>query len=258
MMKRQETRRTLLLISALLFPITLNYFSPYLVIQGGFEGVLSGSALLFAGMFLTSIFFGRAFCGWVCPAGALQEATTEINGKPVGAKLRRVKYFIWVPWLGAIVAGFISAGELKRVDAIYSTDYGISVSAPTGYIIYFFVVALIVVLSLTIGRRAFCHGFCWMAPFMVLGSLLKEKLRLPGLRLRADAGKCTSCKACEKHCPMSLPVSEMAKSEKPFHTECILCGRCADACAKGALSLGFSAVKPAVHAEIDAGRELPR
>jgi len=242
-MKRQKVRRTLLLISMLLFPVTLNYFSPYLIMQGSFEGVLSGSAMVFAGLFVTSLVFGRAFCGWVCPAGGLQEVTGTINDKPVGRRLRWVKYFIWVPWFGAIIAGFIAAGGLKQINVIYYTDHGISVSAPTSYIIYFTVIALIVVLSLTLGRRAACHSICWMALFMVLGSLIKEKLHIPGLRLTAQPDKCTGCKTCEKHCPMSLSVSEMAGSGKTFSTECILCGNCADRCARGALKLGFTAAR---------------
>lgn len=253
-MKRQKVKRTLLFISMLLFPVTLNYLSPYLVIRGGFEGVLSGSALVFAGMFLSSLFFGRAFCGWVCPAGGLQEAAAAANDKPVGKRLRRMKYFIWAPWLGAIVAGFISAGGIRLIDPVYCTDYGISISTLNGIVIYFFVVALIVALSLAVGRRAFCHGICWMAPFMVLGSMLREKLRVPGLRLTADADKCTGCKACEKHCPMSLPVSEMVKSGKTFGSECVLCGSCADRCAKGALKLGFCSAKPDVRVSADTGR----
>lgn len=244
-MKRQRTRKTLLFISMLLFPITLNYLSPYLVIQGGFEGVLSGSALLFAGLFLSSLFFGRAYCGWVCPVGGLQDAAATVNGKPVGRRLRWIKYFIWVPWLGAIAAGFVMAGGIRLIDPIYCTDYGISISQMNGVVIYFMVVAAIVTLSLTLGKRAFCHCGCWMAPFMVLGSLLKEKLRIPGLRLTADAQKCTGCKVCEKQCPMSLPVRDMVKSGKTFHTECILCGGCADRCTQGALHLGYSTVKPA-------------
>lgn len=244
-MKRQKTRKTLLFISMLLFPITLNYLSPYLVIRGGFEGVLAGSGLLFAGQFLSSLIFGRAFCGWVCPVGGLQDAAATVKSKPVGRRLRWVKYFLWVPWLGAIAAGFVMAGGIRLIDPIYCTDYGISISQMNGVVIYFMVVAVIVTLSLTLGKRAFCHCGCWMAPFMVLGSLIKEKLRIPGLRLTADAQKCTGCKACDKQCPMSLPVSDMAKSGKAFHTECILCGGCVDRCAQGALHLGFTAVKPA-------------
>lgn len=258
-MKRQKTRKALLFISMLLFPITLNYLSPYLVIQGGFEGVLSGSGLLFAGLFLSSLFFGRAYCGWVCPVGGLQDAAATVNDKPAKRRLNAIKYFIWVPWLGAIVAGFISAGGIKQIDAIYCTDYGISVSRLPGVVIYFIVVAAIVVLSLTLGKRAFCHCGCWMAPFMVLGSLIREKLRIPGLRLSADAQKCTGCRACEKQCPMSLPVRDMAKSGQTFNTECVLCGGCADRCAQGALHLGFSAAKPAVRHEetADVNTEMP-
>ncbi len=246
-MKRQKVRRTLLFISMLLFPVTLNYLSPYLVIRGGFEGVVSGSALLFAGLFLSSLFFGRAFCGWLCPVGGLQDAAATVNDKPASRRLNVIKYFIWVPWLGSIIAGFITAGGPKLVDPIYCTDYGISISRLNGVVIYFLVVALIVVLSLTLGKRAFCHCGCWMAPFMVLGSLLKEKLRIPGLRLTAEPCKCTGCKACEKQCPMSLPVSEMARSGKPFSTECVLCGNCADRCAKGALQMHFCTPKPTAH-----------
>lgn len=233
----------------LLFPVTLNYLSPYLVIRGGFEGVLSGSGLLFAGLLLTSLIFGRAYCGWVCPAGALQEAAAAAQNKPVGRRLRRLKYFIWVPWLGAIAAGFVAAGGIRRIDAVYCTDYGISVSTLPGIIIYFFVVALIISLSLTLGRRAFCHSMCWMAPFMVLGTLLRERLRIPSLQLNADAQKCTGCKTCERACPMSLPVSEMVQTGKTFNSECILCGSCADRCAKGALHLSFCVVRPAVRTE---------
>ena len=36
---RQRTRRTLLLVSFLLLPITLFYFSPYIIQQGAAQGV---------------------------------------------------------------------------------------------------------------------------------------------------------------------------------------------------------------------------
>ena len=238
-MKRQRVRNTILLISMLLFPITLNYFSPYLIMNGSFEGVLSGSAVLFISLFLSSLLLGRAFCGWVCPAGGLQEVCAKIQPKPAGKKQNIVKYIIWIPWLGAIIAGFISAGGLKRVDVLYMTDYGISVNAPAGYIIYFGVVFLIVILALTLGKRSFCHSVCWMAPFMVIGTWLRKKLHVSGLRLSADSEKCISCGACSKACPMSLPVKEMVKEGRLYNRECILCAGCADACPKDVLRVSF-------------------
>lgn len=243
-MKRQRVRKTLLLVSMLLFPLTLNYLSPYLIVNGSFEGVLSGSAVLFVSQFVSALLFGRAFCGWLCPAGGLQVVCAGIQPKATGRGMNRIKYALWIPWLGAIVAGFVAAGGLERVDVLYMTDHGISVSAPGNYIVYFGVVFLIVILSLTLGRRAFCHSVCWMAPFMVLGTSLREKLRLPGLRLRAKADRCIRCGACDKACPMSLLVREMVQSGRLRHSECILCASCADACPKSVLHVKWSDAKP--------------
>jgi len=243
-MRRQKTRKIIQLVSLLLFPVTLNYFSPYLVIQGSFEGVLSGSGVLFLSQFLTALFFGRAFCGWLCPAGGLQHVCSGIVNKPPAKWQRWIKYIIWVPWLGAILAGFITAGGLKRMDVLYYTESGISVSAPGSYIVYFFVVGLIVLLSLTLGRRAFCHTACWMAPFMIIGTTMKEKLRLPALRLQADPDKCIRCGACDRQCPMSLSVSAMVSTGTMFHSDCVLCAGCADCCPKGVIRLRL-AVKSA-------------
>ncbi len=235
--RRTKIRKTILLISLLLFPITLNYLSPYLIIQGSFAGIATGSFLLFASLFVSSLFFGRAFCGWICPGGALQDCGLNVKDKPVGCKMNRVKHFIWIPWVIAIAAGFILAGGIKSIEPLYFTDHGISVSAPENYIVYYFVIALILGVSLIFGRRAFCHSLCWMAPFMVIGSKIKDKLKYPALHLEAEPDRCIECKLCEKSCPMSLPVSAMVKENHMNHVECILCGNCEDVCPQGAIHL---------------------
>ena len=43
---RQKIRRILLYVSLFLFPITMNFLSPYVSIDGAFAGVLSGSAVV--------------------------------------------------------------------------------------------------------------------------------------------------------------------------------------------------------------------
>ena len=254
-MKRQKVRKTLLLISMLIFPITLNYFSPYLIVQGSFEGILSGSGMLFLSMLFTSLILGRSFCGWLCPAGAIGEVCATIQDKPVGKRLRFMKYCIWVPWLSAIVFGFVHAGGLNNIDLVYYTDGGISVNAPAGYIIYFSVIALVVVLALTVGRRSFCHGVCWMAPFMVIGTFMRDKLHLPGLRLTARPEACIDCKACNRVCPMSLDVNGMVNKHDMRNSECILCASCADACPKGVLNVRFVADQPRPVGEEAVARE---
>ncbi|MDP4153629.1 MAG: 4Fe-4S binding protein [Bacillota bacterium] len=238
-MKRQKIRKFLLLISFLLFPATFYYLSPYLILSGGFSGIISGSLIIFAVQFITSLIFGRAFCGWICPAGCLQDGCSEAVNKKVSKKVNWIKYLIWFPWLLAIVLGFVKAGGVKGVDFFYFTDHGISAAGVVGYINYFFVVGLIIIVSLLVGRRGMCHTLCWMAPFMILGTKIKNRLRIPSLRLKATPDKCSGCGLCTKNCPMSLDVKEMVQENDMRNDECILCGECADNCAKKAIRLTF-------------------
>ena len=153
-MKRQKIRKLLLLISFLLFPVTLYYFSPVLIIEGGFSGIVTGSLLLFAAQFVAALFFGRAFCGWICPAGGLQEGCFQVVDKKISnKKVNWVKYIIWVPWLFTIILGFILHGGIKSINFFYMTNHGISVSGIMELIIYLFFIALITILALVIGKR---------------------------------------------------------------------------------------------------------
>lgn len=64
---RQKIRRLIVFISLFLFPVTLNYLSPYVSIDGALSGIVSGSVVVFLVMFISGLFLGRAWCGWVCP-----------------------------------------------------------------------------------------------------------------------------------------------------------------------------------------------
>lgn len=237
--KKQATRKTILLVSLLLFPVTLNYFSPYLIINGAFEGVLAGSALIFLSMLVFSVLLGRFFCGYLCPAGSIQEVCTGINAKPTKPGLNRVKWGIWLPWFGAIIAGFIAAGGIKKVDPLYMTESGISVAEPRAYFIYLPVVFLVLILALTVGKRAFCHAGCWMAPFMIIGSEIGEKINLSRLGLRKENEDCIACGVCTKACPMSLNVQQMVETDRLYNRECILCSNCEGSCPKKVLLVRF-------------------
>lgn len=235
-MKRQNVRKTLLLISMLLFPVTLYYLSPYLILVGGFMGVITGSLIIFVLLFLFSLFFGRAFCGWVCPAGAIQESLSSVNEKKANGRNNIVKYIIWVPWILTIILAFIKAGGIKDVDFFFMTDHGISVSGAGAYIIYFFIVSLFFLFALLMGKRAACHTICWMAPFMIFGTKLKEKLKIPSLHIKYESTNCINCGRCNKKCPMGLEVSKIVQNDTFTNSECILCGECVDICDKKAIT----------------------
>lgn len=244
--RRQKVRKALIVTSFLLFPVTFYYLSPILIIQGASEGIVVGSFIAFALMFLFSLVLGRAFCGWACPAGGMQELCFKLRDKKArGGKLNWIKYFIWVPWLGAIVAAAVSAGGFSRVDPFYQTYYGISIAGIQSIFILAIVLLVIFILAMVFGRRAFCHYGCWMSPFMVVGRKLRNSFRWPSLALVLEEDKCIDCKKCSKVCPMSLEVDTMVKAGNMENSECILCGMCVDNCPEDVISFTF---RSGVHA----------
>jgi polyferredoxin len=133
----------------------MNYLSPYVSIDGAMMGVVSGSVLVFLLLFLSGLFFGRAWCGWVCPAGGLSEICMTINSRPVPVKkLRVVRYSIFMLWFGILIAGFVLAGGVRGVDPLHLSERVISVDEPAKYIVYYMVLLIFFVLSILIGRRA--------------------------------------------------------------------------------------------------------
>lgn len=238
MTKRQRLRKMLLIISLLCFPVTLYYFSPALIINAGLAGIINGSFLVFVMMFLFSIPFGRLFCACLCPAGGLQECAFAVNERsPKQGWRLRMKYVIWAVWLTAVICCYLAGGGIVTVDFFFATEHGISVSSIQSYLIYYGIVFLILIPALLCGKRAFCHYFCWMAPFMTLGIKLRRFLHLPGLHIRAKRPEqCVSCGKCEKVCPMSIAILEEVRNGQIGSSECIQCGVCIDNCPCGVLS----------------------
>ena len=78
---RQRIRKGILIFSLLSFPVIMNYLSPYVIIDGASQGIVNASLIVFTLMFLSALFPGRLWCGWACPAGALQELATPINNR---------------------------------------------------------------------------------------------------------------------------------------------------------------------------------
>ncbi len=110
-MRRQRIRKGLILLSFLLLPVTLNFFSPALIIEGASQGIVSGSFIFFGSLWLSSIFLRRSFCGWLCPGAGLQESCFTVKGTAVkGGRYNWIKYGLWVPWIGIIALLAVGAG----------------------------------------------------------------------------------------------------------------------------------------------------
>ena len=167
-------------------------------------------------IFLLTLVAGRAFCGYLCPVGAVQEIAYVAPVPKV--VLRRKTAFALVRagfFAVFLVMAFAFSASLLAWFGVRDFFYLL----PTAGTLAFVAVLLV---STTL-YRPFCRLVC---PYGLLLSLAgwKSVLRLQ------RTGACIGCGKCERACPTDEANREDAKSE------CYLCGRCTDACpVEGAL-----------------------
>jgi polyferredoxin len=238
---RQKIRLIILFLILITFPITLNYFSVFLIIEGSAQGVVTASFFFWSLFTLTALYFGRAACGYICPLGAYQETKDRMAPKRLARikYLKIVKYVLSAGWVGAIVYATISAGGYRTVDLLYNTESGVSVDSVQGWITYAMIVLIILLPAFFIGKRGFCHYFCPWGVLNTVATRIKDFFRWPSLHLEVATEKCRQCHTCDRNCPMSLEISRMVQAGSMKNSECILCGTCVDNCPNGVIKYSW-------------------
>lgn len=231
-MKGQKIRKSLLLLSFILLPVILNYFSPVLVILASFEGIIGGALVVWIIMFVSSLFIGRAWCSHICPYGGWQMVIDKtIDKKLIKIKwLRGVKYILGILWVGFITYAIYSAAGLSEFNFFYNTEKVVSVDQPASLILYYTILGGLALFSFIFGKRGTCNYFCPMSILNIAGTKVKNFLKIPSLHLESDSTSCRGCQRCNKACPMSLDVMSMVQNNNMNTIECILCGECSTAC----------------------------
>jgi len=242
--RRQRLRRTLIALFFLALPITLNYYSPYLMTTGTAERVATFSLVFWLAVFVSALVLGRSFCGWLCPFNGLQQLWESVATRPLKRVryLPAVKYVLWAAWVLAVFGIAIATGGWQRFNPLYMTENGVSVTEAGNLITYFMLVS-ITLAPAALGRRGFCRYLCPFGVWGIVAEKIGQVLHVPRLALHADASKCTSCRTCEKSCPMQLPVTEMVRSNTMRTTECFMCETCVDSCPNHAIEIGFGRAK---------------
>jgi len=236
-MNKLKFRRIIALISLMVFPLTLNYFSPYVSVTAAYDGVLAGSVILFITLLITAVFFRRTWCSYLCPVSAIADYSEKINNRNVNIKkLRIVRYSIFGLWFTALLIGFFVSSNIT-INPFYMTESIISVDEPFKFITYYAVLFTLIILTLVIGKRGACHSICWMSPFLVAGTWIGDKLNLPQLRIQSTPNECISCSRCNKVCPMSIDVMHELKNGSIESYDCINCSECENICPKQVLKL---------------------
>ncbi|MCX6253602.1 MAG: 4Fe-4S binding protein [Bacteroidia bacterium] len=229
-MQYQHIRKPIVIASAILFHLLLIFhllFSPVIIIFASNNGIINASFIVFLLLFVLSIFFGRAYCAWFCPGCGVQEIMSIfIKRKARNTKALYIKYIIFILWIGAIISGYIIKG-ISKVDFFYGMS---NITFERKIILTLGAIAIIVPITAIFGRFASCKYICWQAPFMIIGTKIRDYIHLSGLRLQADADKCKNCNECSIKCPMNIDVMRNVKSVKMNDKECILCGNCVDSC----------------------------
>jgi ferredoxin len=217
-----------------------------------------GRALWGAVLLAATLLFGRFFCAYVCPLGAILDFLDPVlfrriarRGLQSDARLRHVKYVVLIVVAGAAAIG-VSLVHLLDPIALLTRTYtfvlypafiglvnlGLDAIRPAAQalgwmtiatrsypqpifyqsLVTLFIFAAIVGLS-SLASRFWCRYLC------PLGALLS--LLSPLGRLRRTVGpECPACGLCQEACPMGA-----AGDEGGTHlAECIQCRTCVDAC----------------------------
>lgn len=240
-MNRQQIRAAVLVLSFLLMSFSFVYISPYVMMNGLAQGVITAALLFWIAAFLLTFFLGRVFCGYLCPMGAEQEIVDRVLRLDLRAVpyLRYLKYLLAVLWVGGAVFLAASAGTLVY-NPLYSLGNGLPPWQAPAYVFFYGMALGVFILVLILGRRGMCTYFCPMSVVFMTISRIKNRLRIPSLHLEADPSACIRCKKCTAACPMSLPVQDMVEKNTVQEPECIVCGNCASICPKGVLRLAWT------------------
>lgn len=235
----QKIRKPIVISTAILFHLLLIFhlfFSPVIIVSAAYKSIINASFIIYALIFILSLFFGRAYCSWFCPGCGIQEILSMIiKKKSSNSNALYLKYFIFTFWFGAIVIGYIING-IHMVDLSYGmTD----ISLERKIILTIGAIILIVPLTAIFGQYASCKYICWAAPLMIIGTKIRDLLHLNGLHLKAEVSKCNNCTVCSKKCPMNLDVMSNINKGQLYNTECILCGNCIDHCKQKAIRFSF-------------------
>jgi ferredoxin-type protein NapH len=234
--RRQRIRKALLIFSFVLMPVTFVYISCPVITEGASAGIATGGLIVFSLIFIGSLFFGRFWCGYLCPSAGLQEIYFPVNpGRVRIGRLNALKYLIFLAVFVPLIFAIYTAGGLGTIDLFYWTKDGISIAYPGNHAILFGQIFVITFFAMVAGRRGFCHYFCPISVLMISGRKIRNLFRWPALHLSADADRCIECGKCTTECPMSLDVQGMVRQGTMEQTECILCANCADICPKGVI-----------------------
>ncbi len=168
---------------------------------------------------IVTAFFGRFFCSYVCPIGAIQ----DFLGYKAKMKHPRFLFILKYIIFFSVIIGSYFSGKI-----IYQNICPVEFLAGkiSYYNLGFGVLAVITILSI-FWKRFFCTTLCPFAALMNITQWIMLKISNGKFPKSLASKKCVHCGICASHCSLGLQVD----SVKSFDiVECIRCGECLDVC----------------------------
>jgi len=173
--------------------------------------------------FILAIAFGPVICGWVCPLGTYQEWIGKLGRKIFRKKYNNLipakldKYLRFTRYIIMIMVIYITATTTKlmfqNIDPYYALfnfwSDEVSVTA--------LVVLVVTTLLSLFVERPWCKYACPYGALLGLSNLFRI------FKIRRAPSTCVNCKACDKACPMNIPVSTGTAVK---NHQCISCMKC--------------------------------
>ena len=182
-------------------------------------------------VFILLLLFGKAFCGFFCPIGLLNDIVWRITLALHLPKLSRSEKFMKIINIlqKVFFAFFVCGITSLTVIAVFFPEILSGIHIPL-YVIGIAAFFMIVIASFA--RRLFCN-ICPIGTFIGLF----RKLNI--IRLKKDSAACTMCGACYEACPMRIKSVYTEQEKSDISTsQCLYCGECIKKCPEdGALSL---------------------
>ena len=219
----------------------IDAYCPFGAVEGFFTYITTGqylqriytsSFILMGIVILLTLVFGRVFCSFLCPLGAIQEWIRAL-GRKIGIN-NDLELPVWLDkyarYLKYIILAIIIYFSYKAGDLVFRAYDPFNALMHLGEefdakIAGYSILGILLVVSL-FSKNIWCRYFC------PLGAIMGIIRKISPFKIKRNETSCIGCGKCDKVCPAGLNISNIKEVNS---ADCISCLGCVKNCPNGSL-----------------------